>query len=356
MEASTDNDTKYFSNTIIVDRLPEENATTFSHIFKPSSQVFSASDLKEGEVLWKVHHVSVDPANRIWFAAKTYTDQIKVGDVMKAFGIAEAVESRNPKYQVGDLVQGIFGWTEYMIAEPKKARCNHIPPDSVPPSYFLSIMGVNGLTAYFGLKEVGKPKKGDVVVVSSAAGATGSIVCVLAKIWGCRVIGIAGGKEKCDFVKKELQVDECIDYRNVESLEKELAKVCPEGIDVYYDNAGETVLDAVLANIREGARIVLCGATSTYTNFKGPRGLNMVGRIITKKAKMEGFVLYRFKKRFTDGMFELLEYVTEKQLFAVETHYKGLDKAPQALDKLLKGENIGKLIIDISDGFQTPKL
>jgi len=356
MDTNVENDIKYFSNTIIVERLPEENAATFSHIFKQSSQVLSSSDVKEGEVLFKVHHVSVDPANRIWFAAKTYTDQIKVGDVMKAFGIAEVIESRNAKYSPGDLVQGIFGWTEYIIVEPKKAKVNHIPPDSTPPSYFLSVMGVNGLTAYFGLKEVGKPKPGEVVVVSSAAGATGSIVCTLAKIWGCKVVGIAGGKEKCDFVKKELNVDECIDYRNVENLEKELQRVCPEGVDVYYDNAGETVLDAVLANIREGARIVLCGATSTYSNFKGPRGLNMVSRVITKRAKMEGFVLYRFQKRFNEVLFELLEYVEEKQLFATETHYKGLEKAPEALDKLLKGENIGKLIIDISDGFQTPKL
>lgn len=356
MEPAVNNDNKYFSNTIIVERMPEETAITFGHIFKPSSQVLHSSDIKEGEVLLKVHHVSVDPTNRIWFAAKTYTDQIQVGDVMKAFGIGEIVESRNARYNPGELVQGILGWQEYIIVEPKKAKLNHIPIDAPFPSYYLSVLGVNGLTAYFGLKEVGQPKAGETVVVSSAAGATGSLVCRLGKIWGCKVIGIAGGKEKCEFVKKELQIDDVIDYKAVDSLEKELHRVCPEGIDVYYDNAGETILDAVLANIRDGARVVLCGATSTYTNFKGPRGLNMVGRIITKKAKIEGFVLYRFQKQFADAVFELLDYVEEKSLWGIETHFKGLNKAPEVLDKLFRGENIGKLIIDISEGHQAPKL
>eukprot|EP00331_Platyophrya_macrostoma_P006612 CAMPEP_0176420354 /NCGR_PEP_ID=MMETSP0127-20121128/8561_1 /TAXON_ID=938130 /ORGANISM="Platyophrya macrostoma, Strain WH" /LENGTH=341 /DNA_ID=CAMNT_0017800943 /DNA_START=114 /DNA_END=1139 /DNA_ORIENTATION=+ len=341
---------------MIVERLPEETAITYGHIFKPSSTVLQSSDIKEGEVLLRVHHISVDPTNRIWFAAKTYTDQIQAGDIMKAFGIGEIVESRNARYNPGEIVQGILGWQEYIIVEPKKAKLNHIPLDSPFPSYYLSLMGVNGLTAYFGLKEIGKPKKGDTVIVSSAAGATGSIVCRLAKIWGCKVVGIAGGAEKCNFVRNELKIDGCIDYKNVANLEKEIHRLCPEGVDIYYDNAGETILDAVLANIKDNARVILCGATSTYTNFKGERGLKLVSRIITKRAKIEGFVLYRFQKSFADAVFDLLDMVEAKELWGIETHFKGLEKAPEALDKLFRGENIGKFIIDITDGFQAPKL
>ena len=342
---------------MILTKTPGSKAKDLRGYFELKEEKIDINTLGEGEVWVKVLYASVDPVNRVWLAAKTYIDQVKPGDVMKAFGLGQIVNSNNKKFKIGSIVGGILEWQQYLKINPAKTRLTIIPFNDYPNlSYFTSVLGINGFTAYFGLKEIGKPKPGETLVVSTAAGATGSIVCSLGKIWGCRVIGIAGADEKCEYVKKVLGADECINYKTTKDMRAALKKCCPKGIDVYFDNVGEETLDAVLTEINIGARIILCGATSTYLDFHGAKGLSWVAAVISKRATMQGLNFGIYKDKFPDALIELMGYIDEGKLRYNETIMNGLKEAPSALQLLFDGKNIGKIVVKVGDPMEASKL
>ena len=304
-----------------------------------------------GEALVKSHYLSLDPAMRGWVRdADSYIEPVQLGDVMRGATVATVVESNNPDYAVGDKVMGMHGWQDYaVIGKGPLMASRQLPPVPVPATHFLSVLGATGLTAYFGLLDVGEPKEGDTLLVSTAAGAVGSIVGQIGKIKGCRVVGIAGSDDKCAWIKDELGFDAAINYKK-ENIYEAIPKACPDKIDVYFDNVGGDQLNAALGHINIGARIVICGAISMY-NFEGepPPGPSNYITLLTKRSRMQGFVILDYLDRFMEGGMQLAQWVMEGKLKHREHVVDGLENAPSAINMLFQGKNTGKLIVKIAD-------
>lgn len=305
-----------------------------------------------GEFIVRVCWLSFDPAQRGWLDdIPSYLPPVKLGEVMRANGVGIVVDSRNTDFPAGTLVSGTFGWQEYALLN---GQGGVIPtrrvPAGVEPSAALGVLGTTGLTAYFGLLDIGRPKPGDVVVVSAAAGATGSVVGQIARLAGAKVIGIVGGKRKSSWITDVAGFDAAIDHR-AEDVGARLAELAPDGINVYYDNVGGKILDAALANLALNATIVLGGAISTrYATDGNPPGVHNLYALLVKNARMEGFVALKYADRFEEGLQQLAEWLRCGKIVAAEDIQRGgLDQAPATLRRLFEGKNLGKQLLQISD-------
>ena len=300
-----------------------------------------------GEVLAKILYISLDPAMRGWMnEARSYIEPVKIGDVMRAGAVGRVVASQNPNFTTGDYVVGMLGVQEYATADGK--GLSKIDPKLAPLPVYMSALGMTGLTAYFGLLEIGRPVAGETVVVSGAAGATGMVVGQIAKIKGCRAIGIAGGREKCDYVVRELGFDACIDYKTEKVLES-LRRHCPQGINVYFDNVGGEILDAALACLAMRARVVICGAISQYNATSGVQGPANYLSLLVNRARMEGFLVFDFAPRYAEGIRDLATWRAQGKLKSKEDIVEGFQSFPETLLKLFSGDNFGKLMIKVAD-------
>ena len=299
---------------------------------------------KDGEALVKVKLISLDAANRAWMQGATYRSAVEAGTIMAGGAIAEVVESKSPDLKAGDIVFGDTGWQEYAALPAKQLQKME---RMEPLSHLLSVYGIAGLTAYHGLLDVGKPKAGDTVVVSAAAGSVGSIVGQIAKLKGCTVIGIAGGDEKCALLTKELGFDHAINYKK-EAVGKALRAAAPKGVDVYFDNVGGDILEALLFNMNNYGRIACCGAVSQYDGAApahGPRGIP--GLIVVKRLTMQGFILTDFNDKRAEALADLHSWVNAGKIKVREDILSGIENTPNALIGLLAGENVGKRMVKI---------
>ncbi len=305
------------------------------------------SDPGPGQILIKILYISLDPAMRGWMNdGKSYAPPVGIGEVMRAGALGRVIATQNPGYAVGDHVVGMFGIQEYALSDGK--GLNKVDPKLAPLPVYLGTLGMPGMTAYFGLLEVGALKAGDTVVVSGAAGAVGMPVGQIAKIKGCRVVGIAGGAEKCQYVVKELGFDACIDYKT-EDVKAALKEHCPKGVDVYFDNVGGDILDAVLTQISRGARIAICGAISQYNSTTGMKGPSNYMSLLVNRARMEGFLVFDFAARYGEAAREMAGWMVQGKLKSREDVVAGLETFPETFLKLFKGENFGKLVIKVAE-------
>ncbi|MDM0010840.1 NADP-dependent oxidoreductase [Variovorax sp. J22P168] len=308
----------------------------------------------EGGVLVKTLSISLDPAMRGWMnEGKSYIAPVEIGAVMRAGGIGRVVASRNPAFAVGDAVYGTLGVQQYALVpqeEIKRSGLVKIDLEAGTIGQWLNVLGMPGMTGYFGLMDVGLPKAGETVVVSGAAGAVGQTVGQLAKIKGCRVVGIAGGAAKCDWVVKELGFDACIDYKAGPSAVREGLKAhFPKGVDIYFDNVGGEILDTVLAKLARGARIIICGAISQYNNTTPVQGPKNYLSLLVNRARMQGIVVFDYADRYPVAIAEMSAYLKDGRMKSREDVVDGIDTFPEALTRLFTGENFGKLVLKISD-------
>ena len=299
----------------------------------------------EGQILVKNEYLSLDPAMRGWMnEGKSYIPPVGLGEVMRALGVGKVIASSHPDFSVGDYVNGALGVQDYFLGAPRGFY--KIDPTLVPLPVYLSALGMTGMTAYFALLEVGTPKEGDTVVISGAAGAVGSIAGQIAKLKGCRVVGIAGGKEKCSYLIDELGFDGIIDYKNEDVLAG-LKRECPKGVDVYFDNVGGDILDAVLSRLSFKARVIICGAISQYNNKEAVKGPSNYLSLLVNRARMEGFVVMDYADRYGAAGQEMAGWLAKGQLKSREDIVEGLQTFPEMLMKLFNGENFGKLILKV---------
>lgn len=299
----------------------------------------------DGEVLVRLLYISVDPYLRGRMReGKSYIEPFEVGQVIKNSAVGEVIESRSPKFQPGDVVTGMFGWRLYDVA--KAETLMKVVP-GVSPTAALGVLGATGLTAYFGLLDIGQPKEGETVVVSGAAGAVGIVVCQIAKLKGCRVVGIAGSDEKNEYLRSELGVDAAINYKTTENMFAALKEACPNGIDVYFDNVGGEVSDALMPLINDFARIVVCGQISMYNSDKPATGPRPQPFLLIHKATMRGFIITQYANRFAEGVTQLAQWFMSGKLKHAETIVEGFENTPQAFIGLFSGENLGKQVVKI---------
>jgi NADPH-dependent curcumin reductase CurA len=303
----------------------------------------------DGQFLVRNFYLSLDPAMRGWMANfRSYVPPVGIGEVMRGHCTARVLESRHPDYEVGDVVVGAFGWQDYALSDGNGLMPVAKVPEGVPLTLPLGTLGITSLTAYFGLRDVGQPQAGETVVVSGAAGATGSVAGQIAKIRGCRVIGIAGGAKKCEWLTGELGFDAAIDYK-AEKVSARLRELCPDGLDVFWDNVGGEILEAALSNLAIGARIVICGAISAYNATEPQPGPRNYMNLLARRARMEGFVVFDYLGQTDEAMTELLPWVMEGRIRYREDVRDGLENAPDALLDLFNGANAGKLIVKIAE-------
>ena len=307
--------------------------------------------LQDGEVRVKVLYLSLDPAMRGWMnEGKSYIRPVAIGEVMRAGGIGVVEASNSPHVAVGDTLTGSFGVQQYWTGpvDAKAAAAMKIDPALAPLPAWLNVLGMPGMTAYFGLTDIGQPKAGETVVVSAAAGAVGATVGQVAKQLGCRVVGIAGGPDKCRYAVEELGFDACIDYK-AGPVPAGLREHCPQGVDVYFDNVGGDILDAVLARINLKARIVICGAISQYNNTTPVRGPANYLSLLVNRARMEGMVVFDYAARYPEGVQRLGAWLRAGAIKSREHVVEGLDHFPDALTMLFEGKNFGKLVLKVTD-------
>jgi len=298
-----------------------------------------------GQILVKNEYLSLDPAMRGWMnEGKSYIAPVGIGEVMRALGVGQVIASNNPGFAVGDYVNGALGVQDYFLGEPRGFY--KVDPKLAPLPRYLSALGMTGMTAYFALLDVGAPKAGETVVLSGAAGAVGSIAGQIAKIKGCRVVGIAGGADKCKFLIDELGFDGVIDYKN-EDVHAGLKRECPKGVDVYFDNVGGDILDAVLSRLNLKARVVICGAISQYNNTEAVKGPANYLSLLVNRARMEGFVVMDYAAQFVAAGQEMAGWMAKGQLKSKEDIVEGLETFPETLTKLFSGENFGKLVLKV---------
>jgi NADPH-dependent curcumin reductase CurA len=304
-------------------------------------------DPGEAAALIRVRYLSIDPTIRTWMNdAPGYMPAIEIGDVVRGGGIGEVVETTSERYRIGDLVFGMTGWQDYAVADEEAATMQVIPA-GVDPLVALSVFGVTGMTAYFGLLDVGRVAEGDTVVVSGAAGATGSVVGQIAKIKGAaKVVGIAGTEEKCGWLTDELGFDAAVNYRT-ENVGARLRALCPKGIDLYFDNVGGEILDTCLGQLRLRGRVVLCGAISTYNEAGPAKGPGNYRNLIVIRGRMEGFLILDYLDRFPEAQLEMFGWVAEGKIKHSEHVVEGLEAAPDALNLLFTGGNTGKVIVKV---------
>jgi NADPH-dependent curcumin reductase CurA len=294
-----------------------------------------------------VRLISLDPAMRGWMnAGRSYLPPVGIGEVMRALGGGEVVSSRHPDFSAGDQVTGNFGVQDFAVSDGSGVF--PVSLEVAPLTLYLSVLGVTGLTAYFGLLEIGRPEPGQTVVVSAAAGAVGMVVGQIAKIKGCRVVGIAGGPEKCRFIVEELGFDAAIDYKH-EEVRTALREACPDRVDVYFDNVGGEILDAVLTRLARHARIVICGSISQYNNDSPARGPANYMALLVDRARMEGFLVFDFASRYREAAAQMAAWIAEGRLLSVEDIVTGLESFPETLLRLYRGENLGKLLLAVED-------
>ena len=299
----------------------------------------------DGEIVVKVDYISLDPAMRGWMnEGKSYIPPVGLGEVMRAGAAGTVLESRHPNFKPGDTVSGGFGVQEYAVSDGKGVV--KVDTRLAPLPVYLGTLGMPGMTAYFGLLDIGKPQPGQTVVVSGAAGAVGTVVGQIAKIKGCRVVGIAGGRDKCDWLVKELGFDAAIDYKS-EDVRKALKAAAPAGIDVYFDNVGGDILDAALANLARGARIVICGAISQYNNTSPVKGPSNYLALLVNRASMTGMVVFDYADRYAQAAREMAGWMMEGKLKARSDVVEGFETFPETLLKLFRGENTGKLVLKV---------
>jgi NADPH:quinone reductase len=300
----------------------------------------------DGEVFVRMLYLSVDPYLRGRMReGRSYIAPFEVGQVIESGGIGEVTESRSAKFQPGDIVTGMFGWRLYNVA--KADGIMKVPP-GVPVTTTLGVLGMPGLTAYFGLLDIGQPKPGETVVVSGAGGAVGMTVCQIAKIKGCRVAGIAGSDEKNRYLKEELNVDAVINYKTGD-IRQTLKSACPNGIDVYFDNVGGEASDAVMPLLRHGARVIICGQISFYNMDRPDVGPRPQPYLLINSALMRGFIITEYAARFPEGAVQLARWFTEGKLKYAETVVEGFENTPRAFIGLFAGENLGKQIVKVGD-------
>lgn len=305
--------------------------------------------LEPGQVLAQTLYLSFDPTQRAWMAMDTYMPAVPLGEPMRAGGIVQVIESKHAKFKPGDLVNYLCGWQEYVVIEPDRPA--FVPatkmPGHVDPALMLAL-SLTGLTAYFGLLDIGRPRAGDTVLVSGAAGATGSIAGQIAKLKGCRVIGIAGSAEKCAWLTGKAGFDAAIDYKQ-DKLAARLDELCPEGVDVYFDNVGGEILDEVLLHIAEGARIVLCGAISQYNKPEDMYGIKNYVSLIIKRGTARGFIVVDYLDRAVEGILCLNKWIRDGKILQEIDLQHGFENIPDTLSRLFTGENLGKQLLKLGD-------
>ncbi|MDF5730611.1 MAG: NADP-dependent oxidoreductase [Rhizonema sp. PD38] len=306
---------------------------------------------QSGEILVRTIYLSLDPTNRIWMSDRPqYMPAVEIGEIMRGVALGVVEESQNQNFKQGDLVSGLLGWQDYSLAEGKTGTSVTRLPDPLPTSLtaFAGPLGFTGCTAYFGLLDIGKPKEGETVVVSAASGAVGSIVGQIAKIKGCRVVGITGSDEKCQWLLEELGFDAAINYTTAD-LEKAIAQSCPNGIDIYFDNVGGSILDTVLTKINLYARIPLCGLISTYNAKEPVPGPFNYSQILMQRACVQGFIVLDYEPQWSIAITEMAEWINQGKIkYALEI-VEGLENAPKAILKLFDGNKKGKLLVKVSE-------
>jgi NADPH:quinone reductase len=292
-------------------------------------------------------YVSVDPYMRGRMNdAKSYAPPVQIGAVMGAGAVGKVATSKNPQFQAGDFVEGFFGWQEYAISDGKGVRT--LDPKLAPLSTALGVLGIPGLTAYFGLLDIAKPRAGETVVVSGAAGAVGSVAGQIAKIKGCRVVGIAGSDHKVAWLRDELGFDAAFNYKTSTDYFANLQELCPKGIDVYFDNVGGAITDAAFRLINTGARISVCGQIAHYNAEKHETGPRLLGQLIIKQARAEGFLVFQFAARYAEGLKQMAEWLETGQLKYREQFVDGIENTPKAFIGMLCGENTGKQLVRLA--------
>ena len=306
-----------------------------------------------GQAVAKLLYLSLDPTNRIWVTdQESYLPPVQIGEVMRGGGLAQIVDSQRPGLAVGDLVTGLTGWQEYaLIDDANAAMLQPIPSGlPVPLPALLGALGVTGLTAYFGLVDIGQPRPGETVVVSAAAGATGSVAGQIAKISGCRAVGIAGGAEKCAWLTEELGFDAAVDYKQPD-LAGRLRAACPNGIDVNFENVGGEIMDTVMEQMNQNGRVALCGLIAGYNSGEPMRG--RYDLILTKRLQVRGFIVLDYLPRFAEGGMQLAQWLIAGQLKHRDTIVEGFEQAPHAVNMLFDGANMGKLLVKVADPLES---
>ena len=307
----------------------------------------AVTEPRDGEVLTRVLYISLDPAMRGWMnEGKSYIAPVAIGDVMRAGAVGKVVASKSPKFAAGDYVTGALGVQDYSTLDG--AQLTKVDPKLAPLPRFLNTLGMPGMTAYFGLLDVGAPKEGDTVVVSGAAGAVGATVGQIARIKGCRAVGIAGGADKCRYIVDELGFDAAVDYKS-EDVRKMLRHRCPNGVNVYFDNVGGDILDIALAQLSRHARVVICGAISQYNNTTPIKGPTNYMSLLVNRARMEGMVVFDYASRYPEAVRDMAGWIASGKLKSREDIAEGLENFPQTLLKLFNGENFGKLVLKIAE-------
>ena len=299
----------------------------------------------DGELLIKIEYISIDPAMRGWLNdAKSYIPPVQIDEVMRAGTVGKVIESKHEKFAIGDYVVGHNGVQSYAVSDG--TGLHKVDPSLAPLPYYLGVLGMPGMTGYFGLLKTGQPKAGETVVVSGAAGAVGGLVGQIAKLKGCRVVGIAGGAEKCKFLVDELGFDAAIDYKN-ENVKKALKETCPKGVDVFFDNVGGDILNDVLTQINLRARIVICGAISQYNNTTEVKGPSNYLSLLVNRARMEGIVVFDNIKEYPTAMKDIAGWIQSGELKVKDHIVEGIETFPDTLMMLFKGQNFGKLVLKV---------
>ena len=302
----------------------------------------------QGQVVAKTLFLSVDPYMRGRMNdVKSYAPPVQIGEVMVGGTVSRVIQSNNPRFQVGDIVEGRLGWQEYALSDGKGLRV--VDPEIAPISTAVGVLGMPGMTAYFGLLDICNPQPGETVVVSGAAGAVGSLVGQIARIKGCRTIGVAGTDEKIRYVVDELGFDAAFNYKTTPDYRAKLEELCPKGIDVYFDNVGGALTDAVFTLINVNARVSVCGQISQYNLEKPELGPRFLFQLVRNRAKVEGFLVFQFEERFEEGRKQMAEWVQAGKIKYREEFAEGIQQAPQAFIGMLNGANIGKQLLKISD-------
>ena len=302
---------------------------------------------KAGEFLVRLLYVSVDPYMRGRMNdVKSYAPPAQIGEVMGAGAVGQVVNSQSAQFEAGDFVEGFFGWQEYAISDGKGVR--KLDPSLGSLSTALGVLGMPGLTAYFGLLDIGKPQRGETVVISGAAGAVGSIAGQIAKINGCRVVGIAGSDQKSAWLRDELGFDAAFNYKTTPDYYAKLEELCPNGVDVYFDNVGGTITDAVFRFINIGARIVVCGQIAQYNDEKPETGPRLLWRLVVKQARAEGFLVFQFAPRYAEGLKQMAAWLKAGKLKYREQFVDGIENTPRAFIGMLQGENTGKQLVRVA--------
>jgi NADPH-dependent curcumin reductase len=303
--------------------------------------------LDQGEVLLKTRMLGFDPAMRGWVEDEpSYLPPVQIGEVMRASSVSEVVASETPELPVGTLVQGMTGWQEYSVERPDSFIPPRPLPEGLTPAMALSVFGTTALTAYFGLLDIGQPQAGDTVLVSGAAGATGSVVAQIARLKGARVIGIAGGTEKCNWLRDSCKIDEVIDYKN-EDIPQRLAELCPLGINVFFDNVGGSTLEAAIEQMADHGRIALCGGIAGYNDEEPTEGPKNLMILVQRRIKMQGFIVIDYMDRFEAAMADIAEWVMAGEIAWREDIQSGFENIPTTLQRLFTGANIGKQMLEL---------